>query len=590
MRFRVLGALDVRDDRGGPLVLNRRKQRVVLAMLLMRANRPIRTAEFVEQLWGDRPPQSAAANLQSYVAGLRKALGGSAESRLPANRSGYVLRVERDELDVERFERLAVAGRAALAAGDPVRALDRLTEALGLWRGGVLEDLPLPEALHTEATRLTEVRLDALEDRYAACLALGRHDVAAAELPQLTGDHPLRERLWELEMLALYRSGRQADALATYRRARTLLHAELGVEPGAALRDLHRRILNGDLSLSPARASSVLPRQLPLAVPDFVGRADELARLDGDPGPLTVVTGGAGVGKSALALHWAHRAAELFPDGQLYADLGGETAPLAVLTAFLVSLGVPVTEVPTTEEAAAALYRSTLADRRMLILLDDAADAAQVRPLLPGTAPSSVLVTSRDRLNGLVAAQGATRVELGPLPVADAVALLGRVAGEPLVMAEYGAAEELARLCGGLPLAVRIAGVNLCGQSLREYADTLATADLLAALTVPGDERASVRAAFMRSYERLSVAAQRLLNLLGLLPYSSFTTDDAAALLRTSAPNARGPLVELVTLNLVDASAEGFSIPPLTRRFGASLMAERGGVPHPAPSLSCWRP
>ncbi|MCP3805262.1 NB-ARC domain-containing protein [Allokutzneria sp. A3M-2-11 16] len=589
MRFRVLGALDVRDAGGAPVVLNRRKQRVALAILLSRANRPVRTAELVGQLWGDEPPPSAAANLQSYLAGLRKVLEDGGAPRLPASRGGYLLRVEPGELDAERFERLAAEGGAALAAGEAGLALDRLTRALELWRGAVLEDLPLPPALEAEAARLTQLRLDATEDRFSALLALGRHDVAAAELPPVTSAHPLRERLWELEMRALHRCGRQGDALATYRRAEVLLREELGVEPGAALRELRRRILDGDLSLNPARASAVLPRQLPLAVPDFLGREEELARLDAEPGPIVVITGAAGIGKTALALHWAHRAAERFPDGQLHVDLRGGAAPLDVLTAFLVSLGVPVTEVPASVDAAAALFRSALADRRMLIMVDDADSADQIRPLLPGTAPCTVVVTSRNRLSGLVAVQGASRVELGPLPSADSIALLGRVTGEALVMTEYGAAEEIVRLCGGNPLAVRIAGANRCGQSLREHARDLSTEDFFAALVVPGDEAASLPAAFARTQERLSFPAQRLLALLGLLPHSSFTLGDAAGLLRTSTTSVRRPLGELVAWHLVRSTMDGFTIDPLTRRLAAVLGAGTP-APAPAPTLSPGRP
>ncbi|SDM75124.1 DNA-binding transcriptional activator of the SARP family [Allokutzneria albata] len=586
----MLGALDVRDAGGAPVVLNRRKQRVALAVLLARANRPVRTAELVGQLWGDEPPPSAAANLQSYLAGLRKVLDGEhgdGAPRLPASRGGYLLRVEPGELDAACFERLAAEGGEALAAGEAALALDRLTQALELWRGAVLEDLPLPPALEAEAARLTEMRLDAIEDRFAALLALGRHDVAAAELPLVTNAHPLRERLWELEMRALHRCGRQADALATYRRAEVLLREELGVAPGAALRELRRRILDGDLSLNPARASAVLPRQLPLAVPDFLGRQEELARLDAEPGPVLLITGAAGIGKSALALHWAHRAAERFPDGQLYVDLRGGADPRDALTAFLVSLGVPATEVPASVDGAAALFRSTLADRRMLIMVDDADSADQVRPLLPGTAPCTLVVTSRNRLSGLVALQGATRVELGPLPSADAIALLGRVTGEALVMTEYDDAEEIVRLCGGNPLAVRIAGANRCGQSLREHARDLSTEDFFAALVIPGDEAASVPASFARTQERLSFPAQRLLGLLGMLPHFSFTLDDAAGLLRTSTASARRPLGELVAWHLIRSTVDGFTIDPLTRRLAAVLAVT---APPPARTLSPGRP
>ncbi|GAA4014980.1 hypothetical protein GCM10022247_42360 [Allokutzneria multivorans] len=580
VRFRVLGALDVRDAGGAPVVLNRRKQRVALAMLLARANEPVRTSELVTQLWGDQPPPSAAANLQSYLAGLRKVLdddGGA--PRLPASRGGYLLRVEPGELDSARFQELAAAGGEALAAGDAVLALDRLTAALELWRGAVLEDLPLPQALEVEAARLEELRLDATEDRYAALLALGRHDVAAAELPLVTNANPLRERLWELEMRALHRSGRQADALATYRRAEVLLREELGIEPGAALCELRRRILDGDPSLNPARASAALPQQLPLAVPDFVGRQEELALLDEEPGPLVVITGAAGIGKSALALSWAHRAAERFPDGQLYADLRGGASTVDVLTAFLVSLGVPATEVPPSVDGASALFRSTLADRRLLIVIDDATHADQIRPLLPGSAPCTVLVTSRNRLSGLVALQGAARVELGPLATSEAVALLGRVTGEALVMTEYDAAAEIVLLCCGNPLAVRVAGANRCGQSLGELVTDLSSGDFFSAVVIPGDENASVPASFARTQERLTFAAQRLLALLGMLPRSSFTVADAAGLLRTSVTSVRRPLSELVAWNLVRAEVDGFTVDLLTRRLAAAL----GGAPSPAP-------
>ncbi|WP_158264078.1 AfsR/SARP family transcriptional regulator [Amycolatopsis sp. CA-126428] len=401
----MLGPLEVLDGNGSALTITRRKARSLLAVLLFKANSAVSADSLVDQLWGEFPPKSAVANLQSYVAELRRVLGAADPTRadrLRTYRGGYQLTVDDGELDAERFARLARLGTDQLGRGMPATAVEHLSVALELWRGPVLGGLELPELLRPEAERLDELRLQVAEERARAWLDLGCNDVAAADLRVLTGEAPLRERPWELLMLAHHRGGRTDEALATYQRARAMLVEQLGVEPGPALRRTHRTILTDAPAIEPAPVPQhngwIRPRQLPPDSAVVIGRASQLSALDellirretsGTP-PIAVVVGPAGVGKTTLALHWAHRVAPAFPDGQLFVDLHGYSSTpaldqLEVLSRFLHSLGVPAARVPKDLADAAALYRSVLSDRRLLVVLDNAALADQVRWLLPGT-------------------------------------------------------------------------------------------------------------------------------------------------------------------------------------------------------------
>ncbi|GAA1184421.1 transcriptional regulator AfsR [Kitasatospora gansuensis] len=498
--FRLLGPLHGRLD-GRELDLGSPQQRAMLAVLLLRPGRPVGTDELTEALWGEAAPDRAVAMLRQYAWRLRTALEPDRPARgtatvLVSVADGYALRVAPETVDAHRFARdLADAARAA-ATGEPAEAEARLAAALAHWTGSALAGLPGPYA-ERQRDRLTELRLGAQEDLLDCLLATGRPGQAVAELQSLTARHPLRERPRAQLMLALYRTGRQAEALGLYADTRRLLSAELGVEPGAELAELQSRILAADPGLdgpvpdrpAPLRPAAVpvpvpadrTPRQLTADVADFTGRtaivrqlADGLRSGPGRALAICTVSGPGGVGKTALATHVAHLVRDGFPDGQLYVDLrGAGRAPAdtgTVLARFLQTLGVRESAVPEDLEQRAAHYRSLLAERRVLVVLDNAHDTAQIRPLLPGGGGCAVLVTSRART---ILLPGARQFELDVLTEAEAVDLLAAAAGRERVAAEPQAARELAALCGRLPLAVRIAGARLAARPGRPLADLL---------------------------------------------------------------------------------------------------------------------
>ncbi len=453
--------------------------------------------------------------------------------------------------------------------------------------------MPATLAVEAEAARLEEQRLAALEARIDADLACARHAVLIPELRKLVLDYPLRERLWGQLVLALYRSGRQADALSAYREIHQLLEAELGVEPGAALRRLHQRILSADAALdAPARSApgaratpAPVPRQLSADVAGFTGRGEHLRRLgqllggDGQgPAALVIaaIVGTAGVGKTALAVHWAHQVAGRFADGQLYVDLRGVARrpplpPAEALAQLLRALGVPAAQVPPELEEAAGTYRSLLAGRRVLVVLDNAASPDQVRPLLPGSPTCLVVVTSRNQLRGLVAKDDARLLTLDVLGRDEAAALVGRVIGDARVRAEPAATAELARLCAHLPLALRIAGANLAdhpGQPIADYTAELAEGDRLAKLVVGGDEQTAVRSSLDLSYQRLAPPERRLFRLLGLVPGPDVSAAAAAALAGTTPERAELVLDRLALAHLLARRAPGrFAVHDLLRLY-----------------------
>jgi DNA-binding SARP family transcriptional activator len=487
LRFRLLGPLELAVSTDSAeadwATIGSTKRRALLAALLVRAGETVRVDQLVHELWGDRPPDSATTQVHQNVMWLRRTMGDEQGQVLVTDGHGYRLDVTEDQLDVGQFSDLTRRGLAALQGGDPESAADLLRRGLGLWRGNPLSDVPATELVAAAAARLTDRWLETWETAIDAELACGRHETVVPELIEQVEVHPLRERLWRQLMTALHRTGRQAEALATFQRVRQTWVTELGEEPSAELRRLHQQIL--------APAERIVPRQLPVA-PGFVGRAVELSQLGGG---TTAVVGGAGVGKTALALHWGALAADRFPDGQLYVDLRGfdrrpPLAPSAVLARFLQALGVPV---PEGEDERAAVYRTTLADREMLVVLDNARDPDHVRPLLPGPSPAEVLITSRDDMRGLVATHGVHRVTLGPLPPDEATELLAGVLGP--VDAEFA---ELAALCDHLPLALRIAAANLSARPQQTVADLVAAlrdGDVLAELSVAGDPTVGLRAA-----------------------------------------------------------------------------------------------
>ncbi len=619
MWFAVLGHLDIVDD-ARHLTIGSPKQRAVLAALVLFANQTVSTARLVGAVWGDEPPASARNLLQTYVWRLRGVLdsGSSPDPRIISRPDGYQLNVGPDELDTIAFEKLAAQGTALLARGDMGRAATVLRDALALWRGDAAEDVPLYGCAGSELLRLAERRMAVLETRVDADLGCGRHSALVAELASLTAEHPLRERLVGQLMLALVRSGRRGDALAAFRAARMALAQELGLDPDAELQRLHQAILRGesdawpparpgfdpDVGVSPDRpaagtASSgpdlaeLLVHQLPPDLPDYVDRP-ELGELtaaarvaEAAAVPVTVtVCGTAGVGKTVLAVHAAHLLRARFPGGQLFANLHGlsadRPAPRELQARFLRAMNVPAKQIPNDLDEATALYRSVLADRVLLVVLDDAADEAQVRPLLP-TAPGSLaVVTSRNRLGALAAARV---VDLDMFTPKQSVTLLRRITGTQRISRQWPAVGHLLAACGHLPLAVRIVGARLAARpqwSVADLAgrldqeqrrlDTLATGDL------------RVRAALALSYHALDEPQRRLFRRLAWQPAPEFGTVATAALGDCAPEEAETGLDRLADASLLRAVSAGrFRLHDLVRLYAAeAAAAEESPAEHEA--------
>jgi DNA-binding SARP family transcriptional activator/Tfp pilus assembly protein PilF len=599
MEFCLLGPLLVRrGDAAVPVPAG--KQRTVLAALLLNANQVVPVEQLAEALWGAAAPRSARVTVQNYVVRLRKALGDEGHGRIGTRPRGYVISVADGELDTARFEVLLSTARQAAGDGWWDTAATQAREALALWRGEPLADVESELLATLEVPRLADLRLLALETRIAADLHLGRHAEVSAELRRLAAAHPLREHLHALLMLALYREGRQAEALAAYQATRQVLVEELGTEPGQELRDLHQQILNADAGLDLPRPVSreagperVVPQELPAGVRHFAGRAGELATLTGlldetpqTPGMVVIsaIGGTAGVGKTALAVHWAHQVAGQFPDGQLYVNLRGydPDRPMAAtdaLAGFLRALGLPGLDIPAEPAERAAAYRSLLTGRRILVILDNAASAEQVRPLLPGAPGCTAVVTSRDALAGLVARDGAARLDLDLLPPADAAALLRDLIGAR-AEAEPGAVADLVALCSRLPLALRVAAEMAAARPADRLADLAGElADQqqrLALLDAGGDPRTAVSAVFSWSCRYLDPGAARAFRLLGLHPGPGFEPYAVAALTRTGLQQARQALDGLARAHLIQVTGPGrYGMHDLLRAYARSLADAR---------------
>jgi DNA-binding SARP family transcriptional activator/Tfp pilus assembly protein PilF len=584
VEFGLLGPLRVVSG-GRELWIRPGGQRTLLAALLLKANRIVSVDELVGRLWDTVPPPKPKAALHAQVARLRRALG--TPDPIQTVPGGYRISIQPGQLDLERFDILV---RRASEAEDPAEQSRQLSEALALWRGPALADV-VCESLHRDVVpALTEGRAQALERRIDADLRIGRHAELISELRTLTGEYPLRERCWGLLMVALYRSGRQAEALEAYRTIRRLLVDVLGVEPGSELRQLERGVLTDDPELQqPALTAprtlveNWIPQyQLPREAAGVVGRdhlVDELiGRLTG-PGPVPVVAihGGAGVGKSTLAVRVAHRVRTSFPDGQWFVRLDGaergSRAPVDVLGELLLVAGMPGTMIPRNVSARASALRARLAGRRVLFLLDDAADAAQVEHLLPGTDGSGVLITSRSDLRGLAVRHGSHNVALPVLSAAAGVSLLTGTLGRARTEAEPEAVAGLVELCARLPLALRIAAANLGlhpGRSIGSYVTQLRAGDRLSRLEVPGDPGAAVRAAFDLSYRALDPTAARTFRLLGLIPGPDFTAEATAVLLEHSESEAEGLLETLAATSLIQHYSPGrYQFHDLLRLYAA---------------------
>ncbi|GIG56101.1 regulatory protein AfsR [Longispora fulva] len=559
--FAILGPLVVRED-GRELAIAGPRQRTLLAALLLRAPGHVSTDELCDLIWADGQPADAPAALHVLVNRLRQRLG---KDRILTRNPGYILQIDAGELDAAVFRGQLDAARAAIDAGQWERAGDLAGDALRLWRAEPLADVPSDDLCRDERHRLHALRLEALEVRVQADLQRGRHDGLVVELQDLTREHPLRERFHAQLILALYRTGRQSEALAGYLEARRILITEGGVEPGSELRDLHQRILANDPALelteTPARlAGPPVPTQLPADVADFTGRAGQAAELGrllttaGSQVVLTALAGAGGIGKTTLAVHVGHLFRDQFGDGQLYVNLraGGVTplAPGEVLARFLRGLGVAPTAIPTEEDERGALYRSMLADRRVLVVLDDAVDAGQVRPLLPGTGDSAVLITSRGRLAGL---DGVHRMTLEVLDDAEALALFERILGPDQARVDLEASAEVVRMCAGLPLAIRLAAGRLVAEldwTVRTLADRLA--DQSRRLDELAVEDRAVRGSLAVGHRRLSAESARVFRLLGLWHGPDLDRRAAGALVGRDPETAEGLLRALSGVYLLD--------------------------------------
>ncbi|GIJ08911.1 BTAD domain-containing putative transcriptional regulator [Micromonospora andamanensis] len=578
MEFRILGPLEVLAPNGG-IDLGAPRQRIVLASLVLQANRVVSFGHLVEAIYGDNAPPTSRVQIQICVSALRRLLAGHGHpDAIQTYPTGYRLRVEAGNLDLHQYEALIAEARQARDARRLTDAGRGYRTALGKWRGPALRDVE-SAAIRAIAHGLDERRLAATEECIEVDLGLGRHREVIPELTELTMAYPLRERLRGLLMIALHRSERQADALDTYRDARRTLIDELGLEPGDWLRRLEHGILTGDPTLAqpstpappvvtgqPAEAEPA-PRLLPTDISDFTGRDDEVRLIEeqltgGGPQrtavPVVVLTGGPGTGKSALAVHVAHRLRDRFPDGQLFVDLHGRrterVSAAEALQRFLRALGVPPGAIPDGVDERAEVFRDRIAHRRLLIVLDDAAGESQVVSLLPGDCRSAVIVTSR---SPLAAIPGATNAPVGPLPPQHAVALLRHIVGPDRVDREPGYVLDLARLCGHLPLALRVAGARLASRPHWYVADLV---DRLADERRRLDELAHagicVRSSLTFAYESLCGDARRLLRLLVLVSRSWVSPWVGAALLDVAPDRAQDVLDKLSDAQFLETTQE----------------------------------
>ncbi|TWP50697.1 tetratricopeptide repeat protein [Lentzea tibetensis] len=571
VEFRVLGPVDASID-GRTVALGPARQRCVLAALLVDVNRVVLVDQLIDRVWGENRPYRVRGTLHSYLSRLRKVLGD--DPRITQQSGGYLLAADESTVDLHRFRRLV--GDARTAADE--RALVLFEQALELWRGEAFAGLDVPWLARVRA-ELERERTAAVLDHIEVALRLGLHATVLPKLSTVAGENPLDERLAGQLMLALYRSGRQAEAQAHYQVTRTRLAEELGTDPSAALRQLHHQILTADPALSPPTGKaapvgrSAVPRQLPPPPGSFIGREDELdqltAALDVRAGSTVVISavrGAGGIGKTWLVLQWAYQNLARFPDGQLHVNLRGfdptgqPAKPETALRGFLDALGVESAAIPLDPDAQGALYRSLVADRRMLIVLDNARDTNQVTPLLPGSPTCTVLITSRNALAGLVTTQGARPVALDVLAHDDAVALLVKHLGTARVAADPAATDELIRRCAGLPLALGIVAGRAATHpdlTLAALAEELCDhAGRLDALDT-GEAMLNLRAVFSWSYDALTPDAAALFGLLGLAPGPDFSVAAAASL--TSLPVSRTAALmrELESAHLVQQPTPG---------------------------------
>jgi DNA-binding SARP family transcriptional activator/tetratricopeptide (TPR) repeat protein len=605
LRFQVLGSLRAwRQEE--PVDLGPIQRRVVLAVLLLNANQPLGREQLIDAVWGEAAPRWAVNLLQRDMSGLRHALepertDRSAPSCLRWTDAGYRLDLSHSSLDLADFEELVERAKKARSGGKDGEAARLMHSALGLWQGPLCSGLRSP-LVDAERDRLLEKRIGVHEDRIELDLIVGTDRDLIDELRRLVSDHPFRERLWELLMVALYRLGQPADALAAYQSARRTLRDELGIEPSSSLDRLQQQILTRDPALlgrSTAAATSAAahreqavtpsPAQLPHPPGDFVGRDDEVDKMDqgiqtnGRAPTLTItaIVGTAGLGKTTLALQWAHRAKERFPDGQLYVDLRGfdpsgqPMQPATAMRGFLEALGALPDQIPPDLGGQGSMYRSLLASRRVLVVLDNAKDAEQVRPLLPGSSSCVVLVTSRDQLGGLVAVDGARTLRLDVLSTEMSRQLIARRLGQARVDAEPAAVDAIIQACGQLPLALSVVAARASINpwfSLTQLADELEAAHGTLDPFDGGEQAVDVRAVFSWSYRSLTGPVARLFRQLALTPGPDLSTAAAASLAAVNVAEIRPLLSQLARANLIMERVPGrFILHDLLRAYALEL-------------------
>ncbi|MEH1016599.1 BTAD domain-containing putative transcriptional regulator [Micromonospora sp. CPCC 206060] len=591
---KLLGPVELHSD-GQAVALGSAKRRALLAGLALDANQPVPLHRLAELAWAGPPPQSVVPNLRNHAAALRRVLG----HRIVSRAGGYQLTLSPDELDVTAFRQLTAEGRTALAAGRIDVAARRLTAALGLWRGPAGDDLPRGTALDAVLAGVDEDRLHAVEDLTEARLAGGEHSELVGGLRRHLDRHPLRERAWGQLMIALYRSGDPAASLNAYRDARAVLTAQLGMEPGPELVDLHRAVLDRAPELTAPRTGLTVresagearptgPRELPADLVSFVGRTREVAavvaavRDAAPPAPAAVVVCGAGgSGKSTLAVRAAHLLAADFPDGQVWIDLADQpTVPAGeVLARALRSLGLLDAEMPVRVDERAGRYRSMVACRRVLVVVDGVSSPAQVRPLVPAAPGPGLIVIGRRRLASL---DGVRRVPVSGLSATDARSLLGALVGAEQLAADPAGAAELIRLCDGSPLALRIAGARLAARPdwpIRMLVEQLTDPGHRLDSLVYGD--LSVRDSLATGYELVRASdelAARTFRLLGELPGPTAGAEETAVHLGVSRQRAWRALEELVDVHLADPVGPGhYRLPELAREYAGEMAARPVG-------------
>ncbi|MFF1681639.1 BTAD domain-containing putative transcriptional regulator [Streptomyces sp. NPDC058256] len=584
---------------GTPLELGPVKRQAVLAALLLRQGAVVSHERLLDAVWGEEPPAGGHKVLPTHVNSLRRVLdpGGTtpAESVIRSGKGWYRFVVENGRLDTADLDERGDEALRTVAAGDLATAADQLSAAIGLFRGEPLAGLPGPFA-QEERQRLEERRRTFRLERLKCLVLLGRFGDALDDLSGLSASDRYDESLTALRIRALYGRGRQAEAFKTYEDLRVRLRDELGADPGEELRRVHEAVLHHDDAfllrppspVLPTPRESVVPAELPHDTPGFAGRSGELDRLHSLLAParapgtantvvISAIGGAAGIGKTALAVHWAHQVRDRFPDGQLYVNLHGfdhDRQPLEpgeALELLLRSLGLAASEIPPHPEAQGRVFRTLLGDRRLLVLLDNAASADQVRPLLPGSPTCCVLVTSRNRLGDLVAHDGAHALPLDLLLPDEARALLSRTLGTERVDDDRHAVDELIRLCGSLPLALRVAAARLAGDPALRTADLvteMTEGNRLEALEPDGDANSPLRTAFSVSYRVLAPGARRLFRLLGLFPGAEFTTEAGAALLDVPLSQARRLIGALVSAHLIEpVTAARYRLHDLLREY-----------------------